>query len=279
MIGNPDVALDVLEARRDLREDGGHQIIALNALDVRRDLLAALEPQQRERAVGVPAPACAKDGRGQRRLLENFFDRLHLEVVKYVTERKAVLLSERDVQPVVGCCCLQLEIEGSAEALAQGKSPGLVHTPSERRMQDKLHAAALIEEAFGDDRLLRRDLAQHSSAGDDVLDQLFRTGIIQPALGLQPRDSSLYLGIRLQPTQALRSFSRFASVRLRGWSWQRRSIWQHSTNLLSQIGYVFGKLGRARRSLTAPEGNCRRRAVSILDHDPPRLRFHARDAP
>src|SRR6516225_8162165 len=146
-------------------------------------------------------------------------------------------------------------------------------------MQDKLHASALIEEALGDDRLLGGDVAEHSSAGDDVLDQLFRTRIIQPALGLQPRDSGLYLGIRLQPAQALRSFSRFASVKLRWWRWQRRSVWQHCAEAFSQICYVFGKLGRARRSLAAPEGNCRRRAVSILDHDPPRLRFHARNTP
>ena len=106
------------------------------------------------------------------RLLQDFLHRLHLQVMKYVAERKAVLLGQRDVQAIVGRSRLQLEVERAAEALAQRQSPGLVDASAERRMQDELHAAAFIEEALGDDGLLRRHFAQHRPPLHDVLDQL-----------------------------------------------------------------------------------------------------------
>ena len=126
VIGNLDVADNVLLARGHVGKDRRQKIVAANALNLRRNLLAALEAQQRQRAVGVPAPARREDGRGQRRLLQNFLHRLGLQIVKDVAQRKAVLLGQRDVQSVVGGCGLQLKIERAAETLAQRQSPGLV---------------------------------------------------------------------------------------------------------------------------------------------------------
>ena len=51
---------------------------------------------------------------------------------------------------VVGGRRLQLEVEAAAEALAQRQAPGAVDAPAERRVDDELHAARLVEEALGD---------------------------------------------------------------------------------------------------------------------------------
>ncbi len=102
MVRNLNIALDVLEASRHVGEDRGQKIVGSHALDLRRNLLASLEAQQGERAVGVPAPARLKDGRaGEHRLCKHVSHGLRLEEVKDVGERKAVLLGERDVDAIV----------------------------------------------------------------------------------------------------------------------------------------------------------------------------------
>ena len=70
-----------------------------------------------------------------------------------VGEREAVLLGERDVDAVVGGGGLQLEVEAAAETLAQREAPGLVDAAAEGSVEDELLAAALVEEALGDDGL------------------------------------------------------------------------------------------------------------------------------
>src|SRR5271166_3332197 len=202
MIRNLDVADDILLAGGDVREDRREKVVAADALNLWRNFLAALEAQQRQRAVRVPAPARGEDWRRQRSLLQNLLYRLGLQVVEDVAEREAVLLGQRDVQPIVRCSGLQLKVEGAAETLAQRQSPGLVHAATKRRVDDELHSAALVEEALGDDRLLRRHFAQHRAPSDDVLDQLLRTCVIEPALFLQPRDCALHLGTGLDSAQA-----------------------------------------------------------------------------
>ena len=204
MVGNLDVADDVLLARGHVGKDRGQQIVAADALNLRRNFLAALEAQQRQRAVGVPAPARGEDGRRQRRLLQDFLHRLGLQVVEDVAEREAVLLGQRDVQPVVGGRSLQLKVERAAETLAQRQSPGLVDAAAEGRVNDELHPAAFVEEALGDDGLLRRHFAQHGAAGDDVLDELLRAGIVEPAFVLQPRDRVLHFGTGFDAAQHAR---------------------------------------------------------------------------
>src|ERR1035438_6260789 len=111
MVGNLDVANNVFLARGHVGEDRRHQIVAANALNLWRDFLAALEAQQRQRAVGVPTPAGGEDGRRQRRLLQHFLHCFGLQVVEDITEREAMLLGQGDVQPVVGCGSLQLKIK------------------------------------------------------------------------------------------------------------------------------------------------------------------------
>ena len=64
---------------------------------------------------------------------------------------------------VVGGRRLELEVEGLAEALAQRHAPGAVDPAAERRVDDELHAARLVEEALGDDACLRRHGAERGA--------------------------------------------------------------------------------------------------------------------
>ena len=54
-------------------------------------------------------------------------------------------------------------------------------------MNDQLHASAFIEEAFGDDRILRRHRTEHGATLQNVFQRLFGTGVIQTAFLLEPR--------------------------------------------------------------------------------------------
>ena len=64
VIGNLDVAFNVLEAGGHVGKDRGQQIVGADALNLRRNLLASLKAQECQRACGVPAPARLEDGRG-----------------------------------------------------------------------------------------------------------------------------------------------------------------------------------------------------------------------
>ena len=128
----------------------------------------------------------AKMGEEQRGLLEDLLHGFVLQVVEDVAQRKAVLLGQRDVQAVVGGGGLQLKVEGAAEAFAQRQSPGLVDAAAEGRVDDQLHAAAFIEEAFGDDGVERGNFTENGAAGDDVFDELFGGGVVEAAFVLEP---------------------------------------------------------------------------------------------
>jgi hypothetical protein len=98
--------------------------------------------------------------------------------MEYVAQRKAVLLGQADVQPVICCCCLQLKIEPAAEAFPQGEAPRLVDSPAKRRVQDELHPSALVEEAFCNNGSYRRNRAQHRAPRRDISNQLNGSSIV-----------------------------------------------------------------------------------------------------
>ena len=66
-------------------------------------------------------------------------------------QRETVLRAERQDDGVVVGGRLQLEVEGDAEPFAQSEAESPVDPPAERRMDDQLHAAGLVEEALEDD--------------------------------------------------------------------------------------------------------------------------------
>jgi len=202
MIGNLDIAFNVFLARRYVGKNRCQKIVAADALNLRWNFLAALEAQQRQRTVRVPAPARGEDGRSERRLLQNLLHRFCLQIVEDIAQRKTVLLGQCDVQSIIGCCGLQFEIKRAAETLAQSQSPGFVDAPAERRVDDELHPAAFVEEALGNDGLLGRNFAQNGAAGDDVFDELLSGRIVEAAFLFQPCDGALHFGAGLDAAQA-----------------------------------------------------------------------------
>ena len=123
--------------------------------------------------------------------------RLLRQELKHIRKRKAVLLCERDVDAVVRRRGLQLEVEATAESLAQRESPRLVEPPAKRRMQNQLLPTALIEETLGNNRRLRRHRTKHRAPRHNVADQLPRSRLIHAALALKPRKHIRKLRLRL----------------------------------------------------------------------------------
>src|SRR6476660_1874347 len=134
MVRDDDWPISIFLALRHIRKHRGQQIGGTGTLYLKWNLLAVPVPEQGQSAVRVPAPTRFQQWREQRRLLQNFFHRVLMQEVKNIGQRKAVLLSQRNVYAIVCCGCLQLKVERDAEALAQGESPGFVDARAERRM-------------------------------------------------------------------------------------------------------------------------------------------------
>jgi hypothetical protein len=109
-----------------------------------------------------------------------------VQEAEYRIEREAVLLAERDDNPVVGRRGLQFKIEGYTKPLPQGEAPGTVDPASEWRVQDQLHPAAFIEEPLRHNRLLRRHGSKYCHSVGNVGESLFRRTLIQSAVVLEP---------------------------------------------------------------------------------------------
>ena len=178
MVGQLNGAVNIFLAGRHIGKNRSQQIIGAHALNLRRYFAAALKAQQRQRAVGIPAPARGKNRREQRCLLQYWLHGFGLQEAKNIAQRKAMLLRERNVQAVVGGRGLQFEVEGDAKALAQRQPPGLVDARPKRSMDYQLHAAAFIKKALGDDAILTGDRAQHRAPGHNVFHNLLGAGII-----------------------------------------------------------------------------------------------------
>ena len=78
---------------------------------------------------------------------------LAVEEARHARELEAVRLAQRQHDGVLGGRGLQLEVEGAAEFLAQAQAEGAVHARAERRVDDELHAAGLVEEALEHQRV------------------------------------------------------------------------------------------------------------------------------
>ena len=119
-----------------------------------------LKAQDRQRARRVPAPARARTSARQQRLGQRVLDARRLDELEDDLERKRVLVGQREDEAVVGRRGLQFEIERAAELLAQREAPRAIDARAEGRVQDQLHAAAFVEEALGDDRVVGRHDAE-----------------------------------------------------------------------------------------------------------------------
>ena len=78
----------------------------------------------------------------------------------------------------------KFEIERAAEAFSQRESPGFVDAAAERSVNHELHAAAFVEEALGDNRLLGWNRSENCAAGNDVFHDLFGARVVEAAFFL-----------------------------------------------------------------------------------------------
>ena len=260
VVGNLNISHDIFLASGHIGEHRGQQIVRPHALNLRGNFLATLKTQQRQRAIGVPAPASAEDGRSQRSLFQNRLHCLRTQKMKNVSQRKTVLLGQRDVQAVVRSRSLQLEIKAAAESFAQSQTPGFVDSASERRVDYELHPAAFIEKAFCDNCVLCRHRAEHSPPLQNVFDHLLGARIVQATFFFQPRN-------------------RLSDFWLAGRNPDWRSVQQPVADLLPQIGNVQRQLFGSRRSFAPPERDAGRRAVSVFHQHASRFAFHPANSP
>src|SRR5690242_4252751 len=101
-----------------------------------------------------------------------------------------MLIAERENQSVVGGVCLELKIEGPAEAFPERQPPRASDSRPEGSVQDKLHASALIEESLGNHGPDRRQRTQFRGTRADISCDLCRTGLIESAIGDEERGHS-----------------------------------------------------------------------------------------
>src|SRR5688572_18626085 len=101
--------------------------------------------------------------------------------------------AERQDDSLLGRRRLQLEVESLAKLLAQGEAPGAIDPAAERRVQDELHAAGLVEEALEGDGVGRGDDAETVFCFGEVLSDLLGCRLTQQILLLQELDRWLEL--------------------------------------------------------------------------------------
>src|SRR5690348_7870225 len=115
MVGNFNVAFEILRTRKRMGKNSREQIVRAHALNLRRNFLPALKAQQGQGASRSPAPAARENRRRQHGLREQLFHGSRFQELKNVRKRKTVLFPERNVEAVIRCRGLQLEIERAAK--------------------------------------------------------------------------------------------------------------------------------------------------------------------
>src|SRR5829696_3388281 len=92
--------------------------------------------------------------------------------MKNVFEWKTMRWSKRKDDRIFSGRRLELDVELPAETLSQRQSPGSVQAAAERRVQDELHAAAVVKKSFEYEIVLRRHHAKHDLRASQILDDL-----------------------------------------------------------------------------------------------------------
>jgi hypothetical protein len=166
MVGNLSITGDVLETRCCIRKCCGEQIVRLHPLQLRRHLLASAIARDRQRDRGVPAPARPEHGRIEQRLYQDVPHGIGVQKSEDVFEGKRVLWAQRQEQPIFGRCGLKFEVELATKALSECQAPRTVDAASERRVNDQLHPARLVEKPLRHDDVLRGQCAQRAARFD-----------------------------------------------------------------------------------------------------------------
>ena len=186
MIGDLALADDVLQAGQLVGEHHRDQVLRVLPQPRRRHAPAGTPARHRQGAAGGPAPAHPEQRRIEHRLDHHLAHAGRMEEVEGIREWEAVGRSQRQDDRVLRRRRLQLEVEGLAEALAQGQPPCPVETAAERRVHHQVHVSRLVEEPLGDQRGARGHRAQRPGGGRQVGDQLHRGGLADSHLVAQP---------------------------------------------------------------------------------------------
>jgi hypothetical protein len=169
-----------------------------------------------------------------------------MQVPEHVGQRERVLRPERQQQPIVGRRGLQLEVELAAEPLAQREAPRAVEPAAERRVQEELHAARLVEEPLEDECLLRRKRPEQAAGLAEIEHDLERRGAREARFVREPADRGLLV---IEP----------------------------AVELAPEIAHGPRQLVAARGRFAEPERDGRRLAVGVGDADDAAL--DGQDAP
>ncbi len=285
MVRHLPVARDVLQARDLVGEHLGDEVLGDRPLYLRRHSVPAPAPQHGQGDRRVPAPAHLEHGRVEEGLDQDLPDGLCVEIAEDVVEGETVCGAQGQDDGILVRRSLQLEVEGPAETLAQGQSPGPVDAASEGTVEHEVHIAGLVEEPFRHQVLLGRDHAEGRLGRAKVLRDLRRRhvgdarGLHQPVLGLP-----LPFGVKfpLAGGPFLRACPVVASIRVfRAVAIRRSAVpcaeVDPTRYLFPQPRQGGGKLRRPSRRLSEPEGHRRRHSLGVLDPDLALL--HAQDAP
>ncbi len=152
MIGNGERSWrEILGTGQHLRERRHQRVVGTDARQECRHFLAAIEALHQQRSLCIPTPTRFELTAGDAGLHQQIAHAGGREVGEHFRERETRSRSERQQDRLFGCCRFQLETKSAAEAFAQRETPGAVDARAERRMNDELHAAAVIEETLGDD--------------------------------------------------------------------------------------------------------------------------------
>ena len=220
MVGDLALADDVFEAGELVGEDDRDQVLRGLAQKRRRHPPAGPPARQGEGAARVPAPAHAEERGVEHRLGEHVAHRVGVQEAEGVCEREAVRRPEREDDRVLGRRRLQLEVEGLAEALAESQSPGAVQPAAERRVDDHVHVAGLVEEALGDQGLAGRHGAERGEGDGEIVGDLRCRGRRQAEVAGEPGDRRLSppltQAVGDRPAQAPRRARRGSTADARG---------------------------------------------------------------
>ena len=145
---------EVFQAGDLVREHARDQVFAFHSLQLRRDFAPAGKARQRQRHPGIPAPAHAEQRRVENRLNQEVLGAVAVQVTPDVIQFETVAGGQRQDDRIFAGSGLQFEVEGATETLAQGQAPGAVDAAAERRMDDQLGAAGLVEKPLHQQRVL-----------------------------------------------------------------------------------------------------------------------------
>ncbi|MNI15292.1 hypothetical protein D3C73_685880 [compost metagenome] len=240
MVGNLPFAGEVFHAGDLIGKHAGDQVFAFHPLDLRRDFAPAAVARQRQGHAGIPAPAHAEQRRVEHGLNQQVLGAVAVQVAPDIVQFKTVAGGQRQHDGVFAGGGLQFEVEGATETLAQGQAPGAVDAAAERRVNDQLRAAGLVEKALHQQCVLGWQGTQRLPRTGQVIHQLFGAGDVQTQGLGQPVERWLQVTWR-SPQQVI--------------------------ELCLQARHRRGQFGTAPRCFTEPERNGRRLALGILDPD------------